>query len=83
MNLSVGQEAIDWPFAIISDFTWISAMSKAVSVLSILNIIVMGIGLLIDGLLFSPRKNCALYTALSRSFSLVRFHTRTGLQPII
>lgn len=79
LSLSGGQQAIDWPFTIISDFIWISSISKAVSILSILNIIIMGIGLLIDGLLFSPGNNGNLYTWLSRSLSMVRFHPRQRL----
>lgn len=79
LSLGVGQQAIDWPFAVISDFIWISSVSKAVSILSVLNIIVMGIGLLIDGLLFSPGNNGTLYRGLSRSFSMVRFHPRRPL----
>lgn len=80
LSLSDGQQAIDWPFAVISDFIWISSVSKAISVLSVLNIIVMGIGLLIDGLVFSPGNNGDLYTSLSRGFSMVRFHPRRPLE---
>lgn len=74
LSPSDGQQAIDWPFAVISDFIWISSLSKAVSVLSVFNIVIMGIGILIDGLLFSPGNNGDLYTGLSRSFSMVRFN---------
>ncbi|GAM41932.1 hypothetical protein TCE0_042f15448 [Talaromyces pinophilus] len=65
LNLSVGQQAIDWPYAVISDSIWISSTSKAVSVLFILNIIIMGIVILIDGLLCSPGKYYELYTLVT------------------
>jgi hypothetical protein len=76
LSPSDGQQAINWPFAVISDFIWVSPVSMALSVLSVLNIIVMGIGLLIDGLLFTPGNNGNLYACLSRSFSIVGSHPR-------
>lgn len=71
MNQSDAEHLTDCPYAIISDFDWISRTSKAVSVLSILDIAVMGIGTLLDGLVFSPGRNNYSYPSLSRAFTFV------------
>ncbi|OKL58517.1 hypothetical protein UA08_06336 [Talaromyces atroroseus] len=69
-----GQDDISWPYAAISDFGWVSATSKTISVLSILIIVIMGIGILIDGLIFS--RSGYLYLTTSRAFSLVCLYVR-------
>lgn len=72
LSKSDAESSIDWPYAIISDFAWVSSQAKAVSVLSALNIIIMGVGTLVDGLLCSPGRNNHLFPSLSRGLTLVR-----------
>jgi hypothetical protein len=67
-----GQTDIDWPIAVIADFAWIATTTKFMSVLAVLNIVVMGISVLVDGIMFT--RTDLNYPYITRFFYLVGFH---------
>jgi hypothetical protein len=66
------QTNIDWPIAVITDFSWIATTTKFMSALSVLNIVIMGLAVLVDGAMFTRAD--FNYPYIIRSFFLVGFH---------
>ncbi|QKX54272.1 uncharacterized protein TRUGW13939_01357 [Talaromyces rugulosus] len=65
------QTNIDWPTAVIEDFSWIATTTKFVSVLAVLNIVTMGLVVLMDGVMFTRAD--FNYPYIIRSFFLSSF----------
>lgn len=63
------QTDINWPIAVIADFAWIATTTKFLSVLAVLNIVVMGLAVLVDGVMADFN-----YPYIIRFFSLVGPH---------